>query len=591
MRKILLRGSSGETERPLSHAKPAGPPAPFEQGVSNMPRTGSLRARAGRMGLMRSRRPDLENPDAEAPPPRRSTLKKGKDRSYKLVSILASNWVQMIAYLVSICLFQALFGQMRQPSEYMFYKYITDLLLEAPFTEGGNMDDIFMGIGELSDIHTYADNVMWPALLKDKYAREPNAEDDPHFFFTPTELAVQMDTFDWTAGVSLKWNRVKAAPQSKCRPTLDKRHNKMLQKLWTADQQGTVVKAPRANHHGCYPDIYSREMGPVQGDQDTAPYGRNWTDPQSELSHQFLHQTSEELDVNPEGQPSASVLINWGMVPTDGYAAFVIPFFSDEFLGDETKEWTDNPKPDERLADYRMFSGSHSDTPKYFCVRLAWSTDWVRQLCDPNDEFGRTTGVVPDAVREFWANLQRARWIDPFTRMVTITLPLRNNNAAIRYRLSLMMQLTSQGAVLPSYDVESRFDAAEPEVIKAILTTTLLLVIYFIVVEFNELRTEGPIDYFANMWNLMARRAPLPPFAVAQLTHARKAHSSCRFAVAIPHARAHGAPRACAQGLYSSPMRSGSRRRAPPPSLFRRTGQTSPSSLRCITSTTTWTLP
>ena len=110
---------------------------------------------------MRSRRPDLENPDAEAPPPRRSTLKKGKDRSYKLVSILASNWVQMIAYLVSICLFQALFGQMRQPSEYMFYKYITDLLLEAPFTEGGNMDDIFMGIGELSDIHTYADNVMW----------------------------------------------------------------------------------------------------------------------------------------------------------------------------------------------------------------------------------------------------------------------------------------------------------------------------------------------------------------------------------------------------------------------------------------------
>jgi hypothetical protein len=332
-------------------------------------------------------------------------------------------------------------------------------------------------------------------------------------------------------------------------------------------------------------------MGPVQGDQDTAPYGRNWTDPQSELSHQFLHQTSEELDVNPEGQPSASVLINWGMVPTDGYAAFVIPFFSDEFLGDETKEWTDNPKPDERLADYRMFSGSHSDTPKYFCVRLAWSTDWVRQLCDPNDEFGRTTGVVPDAVREFWANLQRARWIDPFTRMVTITLPLRNNNAAIRYRLSLMMQLTSQGAVLPSYDVESRFDAAEPEVIKAILTTTLLLVIYFIVVEFNELRTEGPIDYFANMWNLMARRAPLPPFAVAQLTHARKAHSSCRFAVAIPHARAHGAPRACAQGLYSSPMRSGSRRRAPPPSLFRRTGQTSPSSLRCITSTTTWTLP
>jgi len=472
------------------------------------------------MGIIRTRRPDLEDPDsAEAAKPRRSTLKKGKDRGFKLVSLLASNWVQMIAYLVSICLFQALFSEMRQPSEYLFYKYITDLLLEAPFTDGGNMDDIFMGIGEVGDIHTYADAVMWPALLKDKYPREPSgAADDPHVFFTPTELAVQMDTFDWTAGISLRWNRVAAAPLSKCNPTLDKHHNSMLQRLWTTNQQDTAVRAPRANHNGCYPDIYSREMGPIQGVQDTAPYGRNWTVgfSASELSHQFLHQTTEEHDSNPDGQPSASVLINWGNVPTDGYAAFVIPFFSDEFLKDETKEWKDNPKPDEVLPDYRMFSGSHSDTPKYFCVRLAWSTDWIRQLCDPNDEsgrttgavgtpngFGRTTGAVPDAVREFWADLQRARWIDPFTRMVTITLPLRNNNAAIRYRLSLMMQISSLGAVLPSYDVESRFDAADPDLIKAILTTTLLLVIYFMLVEFNELRTEGPIDYFANMWNLM----------------------------------------------------------------------------------------
>ena len=566
------------------------------------------------MGIIRTRRPDLEDPDsAEAAKPRRSTLKKGKDRGFKLVSLLASNWVQMIAYLVSICLFQALFSEMRQPSEYLFYKYITDLLLEAPFTDGGNMDDIFMGIGEVGDIHTYADAVMWPALLKDKYPREPSgAADDPHVFFTPTELAVQMDTFDWTAGISLRWNRVAAAPLSKCNPTLDKHHNSMLQRLWTTNQQDTAVRAPRANHNGCYPDIYSREMGPIQGVQDTAPYGRNWTVgfSASELSHQFLHQTTEEHDSNPDGQPSASVLINWGNVPTDGYAAFVIPFFSDEFLKDETKEWKENPKPDEVLPDYRMFSGSHSDTPKYFCVRLAWSTDWIRQLCDPNDEsgrttgavgtpngFGRTTGAVPDAVREFWADLQRARWIDPFTRMVTITLPLRNNNAAIRYRLSLMMQISSLGAVLPSYDVESRFDAADPDLIKAILTTTLLLVIYFMLVEFNELRTEGPIDYFANMWNLMVRRAPLPPFAVAQLTHARKAHSSCPFAVAIPRARAQGTP---PRARHTARIRARLAHLAPcgvaqdderPPSLLRRTGQTSPSTLRCIWSTITWTMP
>ena len=508
------------------------------------------------MRLRRSR-PDLEDPDAPARPRRRrlsgASLKKGKDRSFKCVRVLGSNWAQIVAYLVSICLFQALFGEMRQPSEYMFYKHITDLLLEAPFTDGGNQDDIFMGIGEVGDIHTYADRVMWPALLKDKYPRDEASDgDEYHAFFTPTELAVRMDTFDWTAGISFKWNRVSAAPESKCKPTLDTHHNKIFQQLWTADQQDTVVKAPRANHHGCYPDIHSRNMGPIQGDQETAPYGRNWTHPESELTHPFLFQTSAELNSNPDGQPSASVVINWGTVPTDGYAAFVIPFFSDEFLEDETKEWTEDSKPDERLADYRMFSARHSDTPKFFCVRLAWSTDWVRQLCDPNDEFGRTTGVVPNAIRKFWADLQRARWIDPFTRMVTITMPLRNNNAAIRFRLSLMMQLTSQGAVVPSYDVESRFDAADPILIKVILTITLILVIYFILLEFHELKEEGPIDYFNNMWNLMARLAPMTPLAVAQRTHAREAHSSCPLAaVAVPHAGAQDTlePPPCLAGL------------------------------------------
>ena len=65
-----------------------------------------------------------------------------------------------------------------------------------------------MGIGEVGDIHTYADKVMWPALLKDQYPRDPDGDEDDLAFFTPTELAVRMDTFDWTAGISFKWNRV-----------------------------------------------------------------------------------------------------------------------------------------------------------------------------------------------------------------------------------------------------------------------------------------------------------------------------------------------------------------------------------------------
>ena len=50
-------------------------------------------------------------------------------------------------------------------SEYHTTKYMTDVLLEAPFTEG-NPDDMLMGVGEVSDIYDWVDNVMWPALFK-----------------------------------------------------------------------------------------------------------------------------------------------------------------------------------------------------------------------------------------------------------------------------------------------------------------------------------------------------------------------------------------------------------------------------------------
>ena len=483
-----------------------------------------VQVQRGKMGAGRKR--DTSKDGTGEIPPKRSAIKRAKGPFFKTISLLSSQWIQMFLYMVTIVLFQALSREMRQPSEYMFYKYITDLLLEAPFTDGGNLDDVFMGIGEVADIHMWADEVMWPALLKDTYPREPTGEGDSLTYYTPTELAEGMDIFDWTDGVSLRWNRAKAAPLSKCKPQIDKHHSYLLhnlQKYGHATDTDQGEQAPiRANHNLCYPDIYSLDMGPVQGEQETASYGHNSEDPNGELSHPFIHRTSEELNSNPEGQPSASVLIGWGSVPTDGYAAFVIPFFSDEFLEDQTGVWTD-------VTDFRLFSRNAGESPKYFCVRLAWSTDWLRQLCDPNDSLGRTTGVVPNAIREFWADIQRARWIDSYTRMVTITLPLRNNHAAVRFRLSLMMQISSLGAVVPSYDVESRFDAADQDSIDAILTTALLLVIYFMLVEFNEVREEGCIDYFANMWNLMARAPASPPPArcstahtCAQLAHALK---------------------------------------------------------------------
>ena len=96
----------------------------------------------------------------------------------------------------------------------------------------------------------------------------------------------------------------------------------------------------------------------------------------------------------------------------------------------------------------------------YQCVRLSWNGEHIHQLCDPNDPVsGRTTGVVRAAVEEFFNDLKRAHFIDRQTRAVTITLPLRSNHLAVRARVTLMVEFTATGTVLPSYDMENRVES------------------------------------------------------------------------------------------------------------------------------------
>ena len=71
---------------------------------------------------------------------------------------------------------------------------------------------------------------------------------------------------------------------------------------------------------------------------------------------------------------------------------------------------------------------------------------------------GRNTGVVRAAVEVFWNDMKRAHFIDAHTRVMTITMQLNSNHIGIRYRVTLMFELTSLGAVLPSYDMETRVE-------------------------------------------------------------------------------------------------------------------------------------
>ena len=103
-------------------------------------------------------------------------------------------------------------------------------------------------------------------------------------------------------------------------------------------------------------------------------------------------------------------------------------------------------------------------------MRLSWNGVHCHQLCDPTDIGheeqmrtlkGRNTGVVRAAVEVFWNDMKRAHFIDAHTRVMTITMQLNSNHIGIRYRVTLMFELTSLGSILPSYEASTRLPGSE----------------------------------------------------------------------------------------------------------------------------------
>mmetsp|Transcript_32381 Transcript_32381/g.84941 ORF Transcript_32381/g.84941 Transcript_32381/m.84941 type:complete len:503 (-) Transcript_32381:290-1798(-) len=114
------------------------------------------------------------------------------------------------------------------------------------------------------------------------------------------------------------------------------------------------------------------------------------------------------------------------------------------------------------------------------------------------------TGVVRAAVENMWNDLKRGHYIDSMTRLVTITLQLKSNHVGVRYRITLMLELTSLGAILPSYDVETRIlDERAINDMMLYATISLVMVVFFAVLEVLELVRLGPLDYVQDLWSIM----------------------------------------------------------------------------------------
>jgi hypothetical protein len=115
----------------------------------------------------------------------------------------------------------------------------------------------------------------------------------------------------------------------------------------------------------------------------------------------------------------------------------------------------------------------------------------------------------------FWNDLKRGHFIDLQTRAMVITLQLRSNNMGVASRTSLLFELTSAGAVLPSFVhlsapmllLSSEADATEMErheqtVLKACLYSGFAIAAFFILVECFELYKVGLLKYAGDLWNV-----------------------------------------------------------------------------------------
>ena len=158
--------------------------------------------------------------------------------------------------------------------------------------------------------------------------------------------------------------------------------------------------------------------------------------------------------------------------------------------------------------------------PKYHCVRLSPNGKHIKQLCDPTDHVvdgvtitdtddpmyrrGRNTGAVRHAVEMMWNDMKRAHYLDTATRNMVVQLQMRSNHVGVRFRITLMFELTSLGGVISSYDMETRIeDEGSKDQMYLFCNIALGMTAFFCALEGIELLQSGAREYFSDMWNVM----------------------------------------------------------------------------------------
>lgn len=231
------------------------------------------------------------------------------------------------------------------------------------------------------------------------------------------------------------------------------------------------------------------------------------------MAGQFKWWDAADLGANPAGTASASQL-SYRQFPSGGFASIFMPFFSETLLPNQEGTY-------QQVIDHRLHEATPSNgkLPTYSCARATHNGHHIKQRC--NADPSANDAVARDLMTETLDMMKKGHWIDHRTRLISITMQMRNNNAGVRFVARYLFEITQMGAVLPSYDMETLVDdEANTQSQKMWMTIALGLTMWFAFLELVELLQTGPTSYFTNMWNVMDW-SNFALFAIAYLTLAR----------------------------------------------------------------------
>ena len=391
------RRRRGWDRRRIAARPPPPSPPPAHAGLNGLdgPTPARTRAAVGAGGPTAREEEKSQNPIVRA--------------GNRVLDFLNSTALQTILYLIFVGVFQSLTETLRAKEEYYFDKMVTDTFIENHFDSSHNT---FESVRRTADIWEWGNNVLWPGFFANggpcadvglvggmpvKGCNDDVWPDGDGSFhgagataYTAAELARRMDRLDWTEGIIIRQTRAKTATDEVC-------GTQGSTSAWElgSNEQSEMTRFGQLDHPG------------------------------EKLTHDWEYFDSTALG-GPAGVQSAAIP-SMRTFETGGFIALVIPFFTDT--------WMDESGTHEEVTDFKKYrvTRENNKTPKYYCVRLSHNGKHIRQLCDPTDDtdpdsptyrMGRNTGVVRQAVEEWWNDL--AGTTSTSTRSMVLQLQLRS---------------------------------------------------------------------------------------------------------------------------------------------------------------------